>query len=184
MSAFRGSETNRREENAMNTMAKCAVCALAVFLATSPEARGADLRLVRALRELAPPSNVGWGEATPRQPWQTALYLRSGDGRQFFTCGGSLIAPSWVLTAAHCFAAETSKDPADWTVAIDFALLSLVGPPSDATTRKVKRLVANKNYDPKTRVNDIAVLELTEPLPEQPIAPQMVADNSVEAHRS
>jgi secreted trypsin-like serine protease len=136
----------------MNMIAKWAVCALAVFLATSPEARGADLRLVRALRELAP-SNVFapriWAETIPSQrdwPWQIALYLRSGDGRQFFTCGGSLIAPSWVLTAAHCFGAETSTDSADWTVAIDIARLSLVGPPSDATTRKVKRLVVNENY--------------------------------------
>ena len=36
---------------------------------------------------------VGSGEA----PWQIAL-LRSGS----FTCGGSLIGPQTVLTAAHC----------------------------------------------------------------------------------
>lgn len=31
------------------------------------------------------------------QPWQVALFER---GR--FNCGGSLIAPNWVLSAAHC----------------------------------------------------------------------------------
>jgi putative cell wall-binding protein len=34
-------------------------------------------------------------------PWMTYVLIENGLG-QYFQCGGSLIAPLWVLTAAHC----------------------------------------------------------------------------------
>jgi len=50
-------------------------------------------------RRQVPTSRViGGVDATPGYwPWQVGLYF-SG---QFF-CGGSLISPEWVVTAAHC----------------------------------------------------------------------------------
>ena len=61
----------------------------------------------RTTAEIAPtmkPLIIG-GQVAPisNHPWQVALILRSSaSAYQGQFCGGSLIAPSWVLTAAHC----------------------------------------------------------------------------------
>ena len=47
---------------------------------------------------------IGGSEAEPGAwPWQVALIQRTQPNAYFGQfCGGSLIAPDWVLTAAHC----------------------------------------------------------------------------------
>jgi secreted trypsin-like serine protease len=53
-----------------------------------------------------------------KYPWQVRLYSSMEDDKGF--CGGSIIAPQWVLTAAHCLAKgdqqkgpTTANDPVD-----------------------------------------------------------------------
>lgn len=44
---------------------------------------------------------IGGDEADAGQlPWQVAVIYNTSAGNYF--CGGSLIGPTWVLTAAHC----------------------------------------------------------------------------------
>ena len=49
---------------------------------------------------------VGGSSATRGAwPWQVALYRRN-----VFTCGGSLINPEWIVTAAHCVESINNGD--------------------------------------------------------------------------
>ena len=48
---------------------------------------------------------VGGSEA-PVNSWPWQAMLRNVDGEQF--CGGTLIDPLWVLTAAHCLPGENT----------------------------------------------------------------------------
>ncbi|KAM4652756.1 chymotrypsin-like elastase family member 3B [Discoglossus pictus] len=49
---------------------------------------------------------VNGEDAIPHSwPWQISLQYLSG-GSYHHTCGGSLIAPNWVLTAAHCISSS------------------------------------------------------------------------------
>ena len=160
-----------------------AVGGFAAFAAMSVEARGAET-LLEALRGLAPSSIVSerivGGDPTSQSewPWQNALYFRGPDGHQYFDCGGSLIAPNWVLTAAHCFAG--TRKPEDWTVVTNIAKISADGIPEGSLQRKVARVVVHEQYDTESHANDIALLQLAEPLPNTTISLQLTGDKTIE----
>jgi hypothetical protein len=65
---------------------------------TPPPVTGADAQEVQS------PEIIGGRPAAPGAwPWQVALVFRpANNAYNGFFCGGSLIAPDWVLTAAHC----------------------------------------------------------------------------------
>ncbi|XP_073697444.1 transmembrane protease serine 13b [Garra rufa] len=88
-------------------------------------------------------------------PWQASLHFQGGH-----TCGGSLVAPHFVITAAHCFPKGTagSQSPGNWKVYIGFvSQLRLPTPYS------VQQIILHEKYDSTTKNNDIALLKLTKP---------------------
>ncbi|KAG7479023.1 transmembrane protease serine 2-like [Solea senegalensis] len=87
-------------------------------------------------------------------PWQVSLQV-SGSHR----CGGAIISPYWIVTAAHCMARDSN--PGDWAVyaGIVDPLGSLFNP-----AHTVSHIIAHEGFNRLTRTNDIALMRLTKAL--------------------
>jgi len=111
------------------------------------------------------PDDTPWIEIVNGQPatkcewpWQAQLRQgQSGEGRPF--CGATLLDERWVLTAAHCIH-ETSTF--DFTVKLGDYDTSKADPAT--VNRRVKMIHKHSQYNDGTYENDIALLELAEPV--------------------
>jgi secreted trypsin-like serine protease len=94
-----------------------AIIAIGGLAALSSEPVSAQSEII--VRKRLPTEIVG---GTPSRnelhPWQVALlFVRDGQLRQF--CGGSLVAPNWVLTAAHCVTDDNEFKETDGHIPAD-----------------------------------------------------------------
>ncbi|PIK49520.1 putative atrial natriuretic peptide-converting enzyme-like [Apostichopus japonicus] len=99
------------------------------------------------------------GETAPKGawPWQAQLFV-SGS---YFTCGGTLVGPRHVISAAHCFQGRIYGDASNWNVHFGKHDLTLsVG--TGESSSSVERLIIHENYDSQTQDNDIAMMILSE----------------------
>ena len=160
----------------------------AVVMAGS--ARSADSPLAVSLRGLGTASMeisnriVGGDETSLVEfPWQVALYKKR-NGEFGFACGGSIIHPGWVLTAAHCFG---DTNAADALLVVEGStditpLLSKLGP--DSHVVHARKIFVHEKYNAEKSENDIALIELDNPATSAPVVLELKADAAVESSQS
>ncbi|MFT5126598.1 MAG: hypothetical protein ACI8W8_000193 [Rhodothermales bacterium] len=108
---------------------------------------------------------VGGNEATPGDyPWMTALIRSSASSAasgQF--CGGTLIHPFWVLSAAHCL---EFTNPSEIDVVIGAHSLS----GDDGERIAVAEIIVHPAFDSNSLDSDLALLRLERPSSATPLA--------------
>ena len=102
-----------------------------------------------------------------------------GDKFEAQFCGGTLIAPNWVLTTAHCVVVY-DLDGAPTTIPVHSRELAVVLNMTDLDSNEgdfsdVERIIVHPDFnfriDSPAVIADIALLKLATDFPEQPIMP-------------
>lgn len=89
-------------------------------------------------------------------PWQI-LMLYNG----YAVCGGALVSPTWVVTAAHCVYGDESYTDL-FTIRVgEYDRNVLEG---SETEYDVDKIISHPEYDPSKLNNDIAVIKLKMPV--------------------
>ncbi|KAG7259932.1 hypothetical protein CRUP_014141 [Coryphaenoides rupestris] len=99
---------------------------------------------------------VGGNASTLGQfPWQVSLHYKDEH-----ICGGSIIAPQWILTVAHCVYLFMPYQPSLWTVHV-----GIVSQPLNAAhALPVEQILYHSRYHSKGIDYDIALMRLSQPL--------------------
>ncbi|MFI9393942.1 serine protease [Streptomyces bauhiniae] len=110
-------------------------------------------------------------------PWTVALSSRDrfGGSRAGQFCGGVAIAPTTVLTAAHCVADDVLGTPPNQVrdLKVIAGRTDLLA--TDGQETAVRDIKVNPEYDAATNAGDYAVLTLAEPVPQSAVVPMAAA---------
>jgi len=85
-------------------------------------------------------------------PWQ--IYFISGN----YQCGGSIISPGWVVTAAHCVKNTSGNTISPSLMAI---IAGSSTPTTSGTRYYVSQVIPHPNFNSTTLENDIALLKVS-----------------------
>ncbi|XP_006132788.2 chymotrypsin-like elastase family member 2A [Pelodiscus sinensis] len=100
---------------------------------------------------------VGGEDARPFSwPWQVSLTYNYNDG-WYHTCGGTLIAPNWVMTAAHCISSSL-------TYMVFLGKFNLVAYEEGAIGISPQKIIVHEGWNPSDVAggNDIALIKLSQ----------------------
>ncbi|MEV8360841.1 trypsin-like serine protease [Streptomyces niveus] len=129
---------------------------------------------VVSTKDVSPRIIGGTNTSISSAPWMVQLLFEwDNDGYFYFTCGGTLVAPNKVLTAAHCVTDENGK-------ALDMVGRGMIlantaklagGPNDEGTAVSISRSYHAGSYNADTIDNDVALLTLAKPLTGTPAQP-------------
>ncbi|MCG6202065.1 trypsin-like serine protease [Psychromonas antarctica] len=111
---------------------------------------------------------VGGSESLNQQQWPSVVSLKYKSyiyGDSHF-CGGSLIAPQWVITAAHCMYNDSDQKIQASLISATVGEYELSSQPITLATN-IEQIFTHPDYDPKDREkedSDIALLKLSKPV--------------------